>query len=347
MTMGPHFHYNCVRILSERAGFSPEESDVIAYASQYTDNATEHKPIRVDDMPEEALPQAILDTFNPVCTAHEALQYITKWRNKEAQRKVYMSFHFIPPRPYEPEHPFEFVVSPNSVLARSLVTEALEALAGCTASSTERLRNLIRFGIALHSFADTWAHQEFSGRFSPTDNDVQDREIWDRGSWRPLPALLSIGYNMAPDIGHAEMANLVDETHMALRFKKASTGKPIERNNTVEFLKAARTIYEMMLGVTCRANDWAALSLRLETCFRDSSKWQHQFACELNQPYDRMRWRREALGGLRHDWDEYNEAEEFAALHYDATGDLKWFLFHVEAGKQRDYVTRQLGGVWL
>ena len=345
--MGPHFHYNCVRVLAGKSGFAPAEADVIAYASQYTDHATEHKPIRVEGMPAEAVPQAIDDTFNPICTAHETLQYVTKWRSKDAQRKVYLSFHFVPPKPYTPGGPFQFLVSPDSDIAKQLVADAAAAIPICQEGSSERLRNMIRLGIALHSYADTWAHQDFSGRWSPTDNDVQDRQVWEKDSWTSVPLLMRAGLDLAPDVGHAEMANLVDQSDAKLRFMKASNGKQIERDNAIEFMKAAKAIYELMLSATAHPNAWNEFSADLAACFRDPFLWDVHFGDELTQRYDRVKWRKEALDGLHHDWDRYDEEGQFAALHYHATGDLKWFFFHVEAGKQREFVLKQVGDAQL
>ena len=41
------FHYCTIRVLAEKAGFSHEEAQTIAIASQYIDDATLYRPIRL------------------------------------------------------------------------------------------------------------------------------------------------------------------------------------------------------------------------------------------------------------------------------------------------------------
>jgi hypothetical protein len=83
---------NAIHVLSHLAGFEGSEAEILSYASQYTDPATEHKPIPIKNLPPEASQQTVRGTFDPVCSAHEALQYVTQWSCKDAQRKTYISF---------------------------------------------------------------------------------------------------------------------------------------------------------------------------------------------------------------------------------------------------------------
>ncbi len=346
--MDEKFHYQCIRVLAQRAGLNAADAETVAYASQYTDHATEHKPIHVVGLPPEATPQTVRETFDPVCTAHEALQYVTQWRSKAAQRKVYISFHFVPPAPFSAQAEFQFVVEPDSVIARALVTDAVAALGATAADTTERTRQLIRLGIALHSYADTWAHQGFSGRWSPTDNDVQDRQVFEQGQWNRLDVSTRIALDVAPDVGHAECATMPDKTYLRFRYRKASNSRPVERDNPSEFLKAAKAIYGWLCGHTGKPTDWDGLGPSLEQCFRDPGQWESVFADVLQHGgYDRLAWRRAALVGERYDWDRMSDPAEFAELHYTAGSDLKWFLFHVEAGKQRDRVLTSIAGASL
>jgi len=345
--MDQNFHYNTIRVLANHAGFDANEAGIVAYASQYTDHATEHKPIAVENLPPEATPQTVRGTFDPICTAHEALQYVTQWKSKEAQLKVYICFHFIPEKPCVAGQPFNFCVLPNSSIALSLLSNALDALKVSPAGSIDRTRHLIRTGIALHSYADTWAHQGFSGRWNPTDNDVRDREIFENNQWLALPIFQRLFLDAAPDVGHAEVAGMPDQTDLRFRYRKASNGAVVDRNNTNTFIDAASEIFEGLRACAGGISEFSSLSPKLRECFADSRKWQQHFGQVLGDGYDRMQWRREALQGDRHDWDRMNTKAEFATLRFEATGSLNWFLFHVEAGKHRDYVMQQLAGAPL
>ena len=79
------FHYYAVRALAHHAGFGDEEAHRIAYASQYTDDSTEGDPISFTEG-EYA--------FDPVRSSWLGLESL----GPDVQRKVYMPFHFVPPR---------------------------------------------------------------------------------------------------------------------------------------------------------------------------------------------------------------------------------------------------------
>jgi hypothetical protein len=342
------FHYGCIRVLAHRAGFDAAESEILAYASQYTDHATEHKPIQVKDLPLEARPQIVRGLFNPVCTAHEALQYVTQWKSHDAQRKVYIAFHFVPPAAYSTKAPFGFIVQPDSELVRLWLTEALEACAVAAEGSTARLSSLIRVGIALHSLADTWAHQGFSGRWSPIENDVQERQVWTNGQWQSLPLHASVILDAAPDVGHAEVGEMADDSALRFRYRRASDRVSVIRDNRIEFLQAAKTIYAMLRTCTSGADEWEQLGPQIAQCLANPGLWRLRFPDVFSSgDYDRFAWRRSALRGDRYDWDSMSDADEFAALEYSAGSDLKWFLFHVEAARQREYVLRKIAGAAL
>ena len=179
------FHYCCIKVLALAAGFPEAEADIIAYASQYVDDATEHKPIKIDGVPSLAAPLMTSDGFDPTCTAHAGIQYLTAME-RDVQRKVYIPFHFLPAEPYEAGVLYDYRVVPSGAIARRLLDEGLAALRSASGKQ-ERRRALIKTGIALHSFADTWSHQRFSGRHSSRDNDVERIGLMLNGKWEPLP----------------------------------------------------------------------------------------------------------------------------------------------------------------
>lgn len=50
--MQKDFHYCLIKVLTQKSGFSEEDAQTIAYASQYTDDAVEHLPIQVKNLPD-------------------------------------------------------------------------------------------------------------------------------------------------------------------------------------------------------------------------------------------------------------------------------------------------------
>ena len=50
--MQTDFHFYCVAVLARAAGFSPDDALVLAYASQYVDDATEGEGQRLGSPPQ-------------------------------------------------------------------------------------------------------------------------------------------------------------------------------------------------------------------------------------------------------------------------------------------------------
>ena len=337
--MNTHFHYYCIRVLAETAGFSPDDAEVIAYASQYVDDATENKPIRVANAPPEADDQHIAGLFDPVRTAHIGLGY----NNKDIERKIYIAFHFLPGAAYG-GGAYDYRVVPDGAFAQALLDEALQALKDAPAPGVDRTRALIKTGIALHTYADTWAHQRFSGRHNAGDNDIKNRERYEHGAWNDLNIFESGVLNFAPDVGHAEAGTMPDASYLRWRYTRASGGAPIDRDNTNEFTTAASTILEKLCGVT--GKNGTPLPPAVHACLAQHADshalWSAHFPGVFNGPYDHHAWRSAALANGTVRWDKFDSADEFLAQSYTYNGDPKWFIFHAEAGKQRDFVLRRI-----
>jgi len=344
--MDIHFHYYAIRALAHCAGFDGKEAEIIAYASQYVDDATEHGGFKIKGIPPEADDQHIAGLFEPVCTAHAGLQYVVGLRT-DVQRKVYIPFHFLPPElSRSSRRKFDYRVKAGSPHAHALLDEAIAAVKGAT-SGTPRIRALIKTGIALHTFADTWAHEGFSGRWSAADNDIQDRSVFRSGQWDDLGFFERMFMDASPDIGHIEAGVLPDCSELTWRCRHEGTSKAVARNNTDHFTKAAAAILTALSG---KKPNPVCLD-KVRKCLGDRGKassrklWKQQFPRVFDAvDYDRLRWRREALAGSKAsdlDWMGKDE-HYFAGLSCKARGDLKWFLFHVEAGIQRDNVLRRV-----
>ena len=138
--MNTEFHYYITGILAWKAGFSEEESSIIAYSSQFVD-----------------------DNSN-VFTVGDYSNYISQTKNILKPRKtlmrIYSTFHFIPGDPMAESARRKdgkmhiLNTTPNSKLSQEVMHKAFN-------SSKEG--RLYRIGIASHTYTDTWAHQNFVG----------------------------------------------------------------------------------------------------------------------------------------------------------------------------------------
>ena len=203
--MDIEFHYYITFILCRKAGFEPADAFKIAYADQYTDDNYYHYHVNLKDG--NSYINQISQTLD-----------ITK--PSEKRKTIYPLFHFIPCGEEDQDAccfkcgtKDGLVTIPNSRNARKLLDAALAS------------KNLYRIGIALHGFADTWAHQNFLG--------YKDKLNAKKGL---CPGAL------IPNIGHADFMHEPDKIHNRWLDKRL-TKKYCEIDNDERFTQAAKEIF--------------------------------------------------------------------------------------------------------
>jgi hypothetical protein len=360
------FHYYCIGVLARAAGFNRDDALTIAYASQYTDDSTESDLIQLE------IDQGYLK-FDPVRTSYDGLETIHSlaW---SAQKRVWIPFHFLPPRPFRPEESqdFSFITEPNSAFGQFLLGEAAKE------PLDNQNRRLCRIGVALHTFADSWAHQDFSGRESREENDVESISLYNRSTkrWRKL-GIENLIFDALPFIGHGEAGYFPD-----LAFQKwkcvVGEGRKVQRDNIDTFAEAAHRIYTQLLPLDKADADtpipWNEIEpkIRMLLASKDRDprgverytlpayrayqarmvenrckRWRQEFGY-LFEPgtfhYDKQAWRRDAMEGDTN-WDGYSEAEWRGMLPRKVKPDFwnsLWVNFHRAALRQRHLVLENL-----
>lgn len=200
--MNFEFHYYTVRYLCGCAGFDDLKADRIAISSQLVDECTLAWEVQGGRGTERTL----------------VTQNYQFW-DESVIGNVYRPFHFLPgdrllaaSRRIDRQagrHP----VTADSALARELLIAALKS------------QNPYRIGIAVHSYADTWAHQNFSA----------DREA--ANAFGPESAL--------PAVGHMHARSLPDDPQA--RWIDPRLDEPWAKvDNRLRFLDAARMIYRFL-----------------------------------------------------------------------------------------------------
>jgi hypothetical protein len=200
--MNAEFHYYAVCFLCLRAGLGESRSVDIAFASQYVDNAL--------------LAYDIDDSGFRYTT--QVTQNYTFW-DAATLRDIYLPFHFIPgdsakaAKERADGTASRWTVTPDSALAKELLVAALKT------------NDDFRIGIALHAYADTWAHQHFSGR-------TEKCNVTDSSS--PLPPA-----------GHLQALRLPDDASGSWADHRLLPS--LSRiDNGVRFRDAARMIYRYL-----------------------------------------------------------------------------------------------------
>jgi len=221
------FHHATTYVVARAAGFDHGQADIIAYAAQYVDDATSTGTVHFDN-------QAV---YNRISSAHKMLDA----RNtiELANHQVWLAFHFLPgndsrPAGEDPSGSFinKIVCRPDSHVAQEMVRGVI--------LDKGRLYGLHRLGVAMHVYADTWAHQGFAGVLH-TINEVEDAEetsssrIFSKGIGRFLRDVLD---DAIPPLGHGRANVFPDMPFLQWQYENGK-GELIQRDNTSDFLIAA------------------------------------------------------------------------------------------------------------
>lgn len=209
--MNFEFHYYAVAALALRAGYPSEAAHRIARSSQQVDQSIFTWEIL--DLPSTVGGRA---NYTGRSYRTDKTQDYVFW-DEDVFRNIYLPFHFIPGDSAKAAEAREdglvdpWITTPDSPLARELLIRAL------------RTANQHRIGIALHAYADTWAHQNFSGRLG---------EANDLGQRSPLPPA-----------GHLQALGSPDQATELWRDPRLRNP---EVDNRERFLAAAKMIYRFL-----------------------------------------------------------------------------------------------------
>jgi hypothetical protein len=241
------FHHAVTFVLARIAGLSSDEARVVAYCSQYVDDAVEAGQITFDNGAKTSR----------ISSAHRALNYHNM--QELAGHLVWLPFHFLPgnmglPAGEEPDGPFinKLIAIPNSAVAQDMVRAAIEA--------RRRPYGLHRLGVTMHVYADTWAHQGFAG-VNHIVNQASDLTGPD-GKPDELLANRVKNYflNNAMPLGHGTVLTNPDHPYLVWAYTNG-LGERITRNNPDDYLDAAENMCRAMQRFVAGDPDFEAPGL--------------------------------------------------------------------------------------
>ena len=226
------FHHTATYVLARLAGFEAKQAEIVAYAAEYVDDATDDAAILFDNGAR----------YSRISSAHRTLDY----RNFEslAASRVWLPFHFLPgnmglPAGEVPEGSFidRLVTIPNSSVAQDMLRATI-----ADRSSDHALH---RLGIAMHTFADTWAHQGFAG----VQHVVNAATHLTGPNGEPDDGLIDRvqGYfvNNALPLGHGTVLSHPDRPFLVWAYTNGR-GERITRNNPDDYVDAAEQMCRAM-----------------------------------------------------------------------------------------------------
>lgn len=219
-------HHALTYIAARFAGYAHSKALTIAYCAQYVDDATNAGLITFD----------IGAMYKRISSAHKMLDH----RNLDelANHQVWIPFHFLPGNGgqsagSDPKGSFihKLVCKPDSPVARDM-------LKACVSASGKPY-GLHRLGVAMHVYADTFAHQEFAGvnhKINEVDDLSSNLKSKDKRFWNKIASYF-IGE--AFPLGHGAALDYPDQPYLVWQYKNGEK-KPrlIKRDNPKIFAEA-------------------------------------------------------------------------------------------------------------
>jgi len=215
--MEREFHYYMTYIISLRAGFKVDDAYTIAYSSQYTDDNDYAYEIVDDNFPYKNYISQTMDITKP----------------KEDLLRIHPYFHFFPgnkkeivnhsyPRKDGKLHLLNTI--PNNINAKRLFKKSLKS------------GDFYKIGIATHTYADTFCHQNFLG-FKESFNDMK-------------------GFleSIIPSVGHADAQHQPDIPGLVW-FDDRHVSSHTEVRNKERILDAAGNIFQFYCEQCTKQSD--------------------------------------------------------------------------------------------
>ncbi len=230
------FHHGVTYVAARCAGFPHVDADIIAYAAQYVDDATSSGIVCFDN---KAM-------YSRISSAHKSVD--SRNLDDVENHLVWLPFHFLPGNESNDTDGFieKIVCRPDSEIAREMLTAAV--------NDRGKPYGLHRLGIAMHIYADTWAHQGFAGVLHEI-NEVENAEelgntkVFSGGLEKFLNGILD---DALPPLGHARANVLPDMPFLVWKYDN-DRQRGIERDNRELFCRAADAMCKTMRGY--RQND--------------------------------------------------------------------------------------------
>lgn len=296
------FHYFAVKALAVRAGFEEDDAQFIAEYSQMVDNfdytmywQCMNIPAYVKQAGFDILFNETLGLVNPVQTGFLADGHFINidyalFILPRFQRLTCAPFHFI----YHDRskigttnyRTYPAVMDDLSLIwnmmkaARNDYRAAQEGATGIYGDNRVfKRKTLMKIGMLLHIFADTTAHQLFSG-FNDEVNNVDllfvknnITEGDETEEYRSMILDFLKQFKIAPKIGHMLIEHIPDLTHLSfgMRYTESGVKSDYTRSNTADFIMRSEQIIRYLFS--CREqnmmddNEWRAYSERLSRCF--------------------------------------------------------------------------------
>lgn len=297
------FHYFAVKALAVNAGFNEDDAQLIAEYSQMVDDFNEGEPKWWCDNVPDYVDQDAFDIcywkikkhiaiLQPVQTGFLADGHIINFDkdipySTSFQKFTCTPFHFIYLNKEEIGAK-DYRVYPAVMNDKSLIWSLMKtahdeyraALDGATgnydSNATFKRKALMKIGLLLHIYADTVAHQLFSG-FNDNVNKVELINVTNNitgadetQKYKDMILDFLKQFQEAPMIGHMIIEHIPDLTHLSFGIKYKNEAF-YTRSNTADFITYSKEIFNFLCwchGETMNPEDkWSDIQDKLKSCF--------------------------------------------------------------------------------
>lgn len=265
--MDINFHYFAVKSLAVRAGFSPAEAQTLAEYSQLVDDYNRTGTALFKDVPEFARHLAKKSgsywRFHCVTTGFSSALDMAELIRPSRQRHICIPFHFIPPQalnaPVKDEAAWR--TEPETLEKDTVLCGLLRKAQMRYQDDPAARQNLIRLALLLHIFADTYAHQRFSGYggwwnhgavLKEHSHTGKNERLFSAGmEHREHDAIEGAHPHLSIFVGHMSFGHAPDKSGLCFTAVQKSSPKSTldlkySRDNTEIFLQASRVILNFL-----------------------------------------------------------------------------------------------------
>lgn len=258
--MNINFHYFAVKTLCRVAGMSENDAQLIANYSQFVDDYSVWENYKFLEVPGYAMHLVLNDKppyeFYTVTTGFTNFIDDARLVIEKYQKEIAVPFHFIPKErlrnfPSRSEAKEYRTVAAN-LNNNDLICQLLYDAKSRYINSHGKY-DLMRIGLLLHIFADTYAHQLFSGFHKWVNFSYLTKVIDHRGAKDITSEYNPDFFHVLPSIGHANVNTAPDDPYVTWKMKMASNCNErykedytllYERNNPKVFFQS--TCWEIL-----------------------------------------------------------------------------------------------------
>lgn len=256
------FHYFAVKSVALAAGLSESKAQRLAEFSQFIDDYNWYVYFEAENIPSYIRdPQLDIvlsnNLINPVTTGFSTISDMATLILDRSQKFTVSPFHFIPQNPHSVSCHDRRTV-PATLNDDSYISNMLNTLkSDILETRIDENDALMKIGMLFHTFADTYAHQLFTG-YSDKTNSVKIVSVFNNVTqcdetehyryWveKWISSIEEVIQTKLPLIGHMAIGHVPDLSHLSFEMEYTSMDGTLcnhMRSNTATFITACRELY--------------------------------------------------------------------------------------------------------